>query len=134
MATREDLESYLIRLGDESDEIEEGMWVLRPVDGPAVVVQASPPVVVLRLKVLSLPEDAEPERLLALFRKLLELNATDIVHGSYGVEEGDVVLTDALALETLDFQELQSSYESIVFAASSHLKDLAELIMAPHEG
>jgi hypothetical protein len=134
MATREDLESYLIRLGDESEEIEDGMWVLRPVDGPAVVVQVSPPVVVLRLKVLTLPEHADPDRLLALFRKMLELNATDIVHGSYGVEEGDVVLTDALALETLDFQELQSSYESIVFAASSHLKDLAELIMAAHEG
>ena len=134
MATKEDLESYLIRLGVEHDEDEDGMWVLRPADGPAVVLQSSPPVVVLRLKVLEVPEDAADERLLAFYRRLLELNATDIVHGSYGIEEGDVVLSDAFELETLDFEELRSSYESLTFAASSHLPELAALILVAHEG
>lgn len=134
MITREDLESYLIRLGVDHEEVEDGMWVLRSDDGPAVVVQSSPPVVVLRLKVLSLPATTEDGQLLALFRRMLELNATDIVQGSYGIEEGDVVLTDAFELATLDFQQLQSSYESLVFAASSHLKELAGLIAVAHEG
>src|SRR5690606_14889852 len=129
MATRDDLESYLIRLGVDYEEVEDGLWVLRSADGPAVVVQSSPPVVVLRLKVLSIPEGAEPDRQLALYRRLLELNATDMVHGSYGIEERDVVLTDALDLATLDFEELRSSYESLLFAASSHLPGLAELIL-----
>lgn len=134
MATRDDLESYLIRLGVDYEEIEEGLWILRPADGPAVVIQSTPPVVVLRLKVLSLPEGAEPTRQLALYRRLLELNATDLVHGSYGIEENDVVLTDALELATLQFEELRSSYESLIFAASSHLPGLAELILVAHEG
>jgi len=134
MATRDDLESYLIRLGVDYEEVEDGLWVLRSADGPAVVVQSSPPVVVLRLKVLSIPEGAEPDRQLALYRRLLELNATDMVHGSYGIEERDVVLTDALDLATLDFEELRSSYESLLFAASSHLPGLAELILVAHEG
>ncbi|HEX7118080.1 MAG TPA: YbjN domain-containing protein [Longimicrobiales bacterium] len=134
MATRDDLESYLIRLGVETEEIEDGLWVLRSADGPAVVIQSSPPVLVLRLKVLSLPEGADTARLLALYRKLLELNATDLVHGSYGIEEDDVVLTDAMELATLDFEELRSSYESLIFAASSHLPGLAELILVAHEG
>ncbi len=134
MATRDDLESYLIRLGVDYEEIEEGLWILRSADGPAVVIQSTPPVVVLRLKVLSLPEGAEPARQLALYRRLLELNATDLVHGSYGIEENDVVLTDALELATLQFEELRSSYESLIFAASSHLPGLAELILVAHEG
>ncbi|HEX6938719.1 MAG TPA: YbjN domain-containing protein [Longimicrobiales bacterium] len=134
MATREDLESYLIRLGVEHEEVAEGMWVLRPADGPSVVIQSTPPVVVLRLKVLELPKDAPDRQVLALYRRLLELNALDIVHGSYGIEEGDVVLTDALELATLDFEELRSSFESLVFAASSHLPGLAELIPVAHEG
>ncbi len=134
MATRDDLESFLIRLGVDYEEVEDGLWVLRSADGPAVVVQSSPPVVVLRLKVLSIPEGAEPDRQLALYRRLLELNATDMVHGSYGIEERDVVLTDALDLATIDFEELRSSYESLLFAASSHLPGLAELILVAHEG
>jgi hypothetical protein len=134
MATRDDLESFLIRLGVDYEEVEDGLWILRSADGLAVVMQSSPPVVVLRLKVLSIPEGAEPDRQLALYRRLLELNATDMVHGSYGIEERDVVLTDALDLATLDFEELRSSYESLLFAASSHLPGLAELILVAHEG
>ncbi len=134
MATREDLEIYLIRLGVGYEDVEDGMWVLRPTDGPSVVVQLSEPVVVLRLKVLELPKDAGDRRLLAFYRRLLELNAIDIVHGSYGIEENDVVLSDALELDTLDFEEFRSSYESLTFAASSHLPGLAELILVAHEG
>jgi hypothetical protein len=69
-----------------------------------------------------------------LYRKLLELNAADILHGSYGIEENEVVLSDALELETLDFQELRSSYESMIYAASSHLPQLVELVTVPQEG
>lgn len=134
MATRDDLDSYLIRLGVEYEEIEDGMWVLRPSDGPAVVLQSSPPVLVLRLKMLGLPANADPSRMLVLFRRMLELNASDLVHGSFGIEEEDVVLTDALDLDTLDFEELRSSFESLVFAATSHLSELAELILVAHEG
>lgn len=134
MPTRDDLESYVIRLGVDYEEIEDGLWVLRSADGLSVVVQSSPPVVVLRLKVLSIPEEADSARQLALYRRLLELNATELVHGSYGIEERDVVLTDALDLETLDFEEFRSSYESLIFAATSHLPGLAELILVAHEG
>jgi hypothetical protein len=134
MASREDLESYLIRLGMEAEEVEDGMWVVRPADaGVPVVVHHSPPVVLLRIKVMDLPA-GDDGRLAPLYRRLLELNATDIVHGSYGIEEREVVLSDALELDTLDFQELQSSFESLLFAVSSHLNTLAELVSVAHEG
>ncbi|HLU25402.1 MAG TPA: YbjN domain-containing protein [Longimicrobiales bacterium] len=134
MTTREDLESYIVRLGAEYEEVAEDMWVVRGPDGGApVVVHYSPPVVVLRLKVMDLPS-SDDAQFAALYRRLLELNATDIVHGSYGIDDGELVLSDALELETLDFHELRSSYESLSLAASTHMPDLAALVPVTHEG
>lgn len=135
MINREDLESFLIQLKVEHEEVDENMWVLGGEEESArVVVTYAPPVILLRIKVMDLPEDASDQQLASLFRKLLELNASDLVHGSYGIEEGDVALSDALELETLDFQELRASYESLTFAASSHMKDLAELVPVAQKG
>lgn len=128
MMTREDLESYLIRMEHDFEEIEESMWRIESDDGAAVVVTYTPPVIVLRLKVMNLPDSADDVRLAPLYRRMLELNATDIVHGSYGIEAQEVVLSDALELETLDFVELRSSYESLTMAASSHLPELAAIV------
>ncbi|HUG01183.1 MAG TPA: hypothetical protein VML95_04935 [Longimicrobiales bacterium] len=126
--TREDFESYMIRMGFDYEEVEDGLWLIEPGNGaPSVVVNYSPPVALLRLKVMHLPDDRSDNDLAPLYRRLLEFNATDIVHGSYGIEEGDVILSDALELETLDFEELRNSYESMVFAASSHTPVLAGL-------
>ena len=134
MINREDLESYLIRLGAEHEEVEEGMWVVRPREGGAnVVVSYTPPVLVLRVKISELP-DADDAQLAPLYRRLLELNANDLVHGSYGIEEGELVLSDAMELEALDFVELRSSYESLVMAASTHPAQLSELLPSPRAG
>ena len=134
MINREDLESFFIRMDVEAEEVEENIWVLHGEEGGAdVVVTYAPPVVLLRIKVMDLP-DAPDAALAGFFRRLLELNASDLVHGSYGIEEGAVALSDALELETLDFQELRASYESIVFAASSHTPDLAELVPVAQKG
>ena len=123
MITREDLESFLLRIGPECEEVEEGMWVLRgPENVAPVVVHYSPPVVLLRLKVLDLGPARDDARL------------AGFVHGSYGVEGSEVILSDALDLETLGFETLRSSYESLVLAASSHLPGLVELIPVAHEG
>jgi hypothetical protein len=136
MTNREDLESYFIRMAVETEEVDENIWVLKGdgEDDANVVATYAPPVVLLRLKVMNVPQEATDQQLAPLFRRLLELNASDLVHGSYGIEEGDIALSDALELETLDFQELRASYESIVFAASSHMKDLAELVPVAQEG
>jgi urea transporter len=73
--------------------------------------------------VIIMPE--APGSQAALFRHLLELNAKDLVHGSYGVDGDDVVLSDALELENLDFNEFQASFDSLTVALASHLSTLA---------
>jgi hypothetical protein len=77
------------------------------------------------MKVMDLPQGGDGN--LNLYRKLLELNATDVVHGAYGIENGELVLSDYLGLETLDFPELQASMESIQLAASSHMERIRTL-------
>ena len=100
-----------------------GQMVLRTPDDAEVVVHYAPPVVILRVRVMELPE-SEPRRG-ELFRQLLEYNARDLVHGSYGLEGDHVVLTDTLELENLDFSEFEASFESMTLALASHLGALA---------
>jgi hypothetical protein len=135
MMTREEVESYLLRMGLDYEEVEDGFWVIRiSEEGPPVVANYSPPLLLLRLKVMDLPADNGDGRLSALYRRMLELNAGDILHGSYGIDDGEVVLSDALELETMDFGELRSSYESMALAAQTHRPQLVELVPVPQEG
>ncbi len=124
MVTRDDLESYLIRMDLEWNEVDEGMFLVQSQSG-GVVVHLSDPLLLVRLKVMDLPNGEFD--LSGLYRVLLELNATDIVHGAYGIEDGELILTDTLGLQTLDFEELQASVESLQFAASSHLERIKVL-------
>ena len=118
MVTRDDLESFLIRMDMDWDEVDEGMFLVQSQSG-GVVVHLSDPVLLVRLKVMDLPNGESD--LGELYRALLEWNAADIVHGAYGIEDGELILTDTLELQTLDFEELQASVESLQYAASSHL-------------
>ena len=125
MVTREDLESFLIRMDVEYEEVDEGMYLVRSKNGGSpLVAHHSPPLLLLRMKVMDLPaSDGTAE----LYRALLELNATDLVHGSYGIEEDELILSDTLELETLDFQEIRASVESMQMAASAHMERIKGL-------
>jgi len=126
MITREDIQSFLDRLEAGSlavTEVEPNLWLARTSDDAEVVVHFAPPVVILRVRVMELPA-SEPRRS-ELFRQLLEYNARDLVHGSYGLEGDHVVLTDTLELENLDFNEFEASFDSITLALASHLSALA---------
>src|ERR671938_422649 len=99
MATKEEIEGFLDRISSEGAtyrEVEPGLWIVRP-GGELdfdVVVHCANNVVLLRVKVMDLPRDEAEQA--SLYRRLLELNASDLIHGSYGIEENAVVLTEAL--------------------------------------
>jgi len=128
MVSKEELEGFLERLAIEGAthrEINPGMWIVHPagVLDADVVVHYSPPVVLLRMKVMDLPKD--DKALATLSRRLLQFNATDLVHGSYGIEGTSIVLTEALELGHLDYEEFLASFESMTLALASHLRELA---------
>jgi hypothetical protein len=132
MVSRDDLESFLIRLDLDYEEIDEAMFLVRSGgEEVPIVVHLSPPLLILRLKVMDLPGGAD---LSELYRTLLVLNATDIVHGSYGIEDGDLILSDTMELEALTFNQFQASMESLQMAASSHMERIRTLASAVVEG
>ena len=117
----------------EYEEIEEGMYLVRGTNsGLPVVVHCAESLVLIRMKLMDLP-DAEAGAL-ELYRRLLELNATDVVHGAYGIEDGELILSDTLELETLDFLEIQASIDSMELAASGHMEQIKALAGAGAEG
>ena len=130
MVNREDIEKFLDRLSNEGAsyrEIEPGLWSINPGGefDMSVVVHHSPPVIVLRVKVMDAPSDDSTSA--RINRRLLEFNATDLLHGSYGIDNDSIVLTEALELDHLDFTEFLAAFESITLALPSHLRELATI-------
>ena len=128
MLTKEDVESFLIRLsatGATYSEVEPGFWIVRPSPESdlSLAVNYSPPVVLLRIDVMTLPDDAAQTA--TLTRRLLELNASDLLHGAYGIQNENIVLTEALELSHLDYEEFLAAYEGMTLALVAHLPELA---------
>jgi hypothetical protein len=76
MISREDFESFMIRMELDFEEIGENLWIVDPdrSGSASVVVSYSPPLVVMRSAVRGVPVDDE-ERL-ALYGRLLERNGS----------------------------------------------------------
>ncbi|MBA2292343.1 MAG: hypothetical protein H0W15_07805 [Gemmatimonadales bacterium] len=123
MTTCEDVQAYLDRLDLSVESVAEDMWLVRTNEDAELVVHYAPPVLVMRVRVMPIP--ADPTRAAAMSRQLLEYNARDLVHGSYGLEGDVVVLTDALLLADLDFTEFEASVDSLSLALASHVSALA---------
>ena len=91
MKTSDDIESYLIEMDSNYNLVGQNIWVIKDT-GPDLVISIAGPVLVFRVKVMD--EAQVKENRESLFRTLLELNATEMLHGSYGIEEGAIVLAD----------------------------------------
>ena len=125
MVSREDLESYLIRMDLDYEEIDPGMYLVRGRNhGFPFVVHHDEALLLIRMKLMDMSETNESRE---LFRRLLELNASEVVHGAYGIEEDELIISDTLELETLDFHELQASMESVELAAATHMELIRDL-------
>jgi hypothetical protein len=127
MLTKDDIESFLVRLsstGASYNEVQPGFWIVRPSAESelSIAVNYSPPVLLLRVNVMNLP--ANETKTATLTRRLLELNASDLLHGSYGIQENQIVLTEALELSALDYEEFLATYESLTLALASHLREI----------
>ena len=120
MKSAEDIESYLLRMGVAYETIKPGIWLVK-MDGSSLIVSIAGPVVAFRLKVMDVPRAGREE----LYRTLLELNTTDMVHGAFGLEGDTVVVIHALELENLDFNEFQAVVDDMSMAVAKHHTNLA---------
>jgi hypothetical protein len=123
MKSVNDIESYLIKMELPHEEPRDGTWLVRGIDGiDNIVITLAGPVLVFRVKVMDVPRQHREE----LFRTLLELNATEMMHGAYGIEGDAVVISDALQLENLDYNEFAATVDDITLAVASHHGRLAK--------
>jgi hypothetical protein len=118
MATRDDIEHYLIQMQQPFETIESNVWIIR--DTANIVVTYEPPLVVFRAKVMEMPNKNREE----FFKLLLNLNATQMIHGAYGIEDGIIVLIDTLQNENLDFNEFQAAFDALTLAMSQDYQKL----------
>lgn len=121
--TAEDVENYLLTL-DRRFENDGGTYVLTGPGGTTIALRVAPPIVAVRVTIGPIPSDAQQRE--RLFRRLLEFNATDLMHVSYGVDDGTVVLSTALELENLDLNELEAVLSDVDLALARHVPSLHE--------
>ena len=127
MKTAADIEEFLHKLELSHEEPREGTYVIHGHDGlDKIIVTLAGPVLVFRVKLMEVPKQRSAGDREELFRMLLELNATEMMHGAYGVEGDSVVICDALQLENLDFNEFAATIDDISLAVASHMGRLAK--------
>jgi len=121
MVTEQDIESYMIRMGVSYRELGRKTWVLRDSEDLVenLVVSLNDPVVVFHVKLSDIPTECDR---LSLYEELLRLNASEMLHGAYGITGNAIVATDTLQAENLDFNEFQASVDALNLAITSHYK------------
>ncbi|MGN1073077.1 MAG: hypothetical protein ACI4VB_10305 [Bradymonadia bacterium] len=125
MRTKEDVERYLINLDTPYEVLGDGIYRLNDdlPDIDDIIVMVSDPLVIFSVRLMKVPgKNTE-----AFYKKLLELNATELVAGAYGLDGDDVVITDTLQLENLDENEFVASVESLAMAIHEHYSILQQL-------
>lgn len=126
--TREDVETYLYQL-DRRFEDQHGTLLVSTGSGsPPIAIQVAPPIVVFRVTIGEVPAD-EAHRL-RLYQQLLQYNASDLMHSSYGIEGSTVVLSGALALDNLDVNELEATLSDMDLALVRHVPGLFQAATA----
>src|ERR1041385_4357872 len=129
MATStEDLQAYLTRLDRRFDKVDERTCLVSlGADNPPAALRVEPPVVLIQVAIGAAPTGSASVQA-ALFRRLLELNATDLMHAAYGLENQRIVLSAALELDTMDIGELEAVLANIDMALAEHVPGLLDMV------
>lgn len=127
IASNEDLEGHLTRLDRSFERAEGDVYLVSMGRGqPPCALSISPPVLVAQVRVAGAPkgDDAGSARFM---RRLLELNASGLLHAAFGIDAGQVVLTAALELQNLDINELEAVLADLDLALAEHVPGLVSL-------
>ncbi len=130
--SNEDLEEFLVKLERKYERLSGGTFVVSMGAGSAIVaMRLAPPVLVVEVVIGTVP-DAPPERLLALFRRLLEYNAGHLLHAAYGIQGEQIMLSAALELESVDLNEVEAVLADVDLALAEQVPALRELGQQAH--
>jgi hypothetical protein len=122
--TESKIEQYLIDLMITYQQVGKNMWLLddeeRSLQG--VAIMQAEPLVIIRAEVMDVPKN----NLLELYTKLLELNATDVIHGAYALDKNKIILLDTLQYESMDNEDFRATLDSFSMALTDHYPILSK--------
>jgi hypothetical protein len=118
------IEQYLIDLMLTYQEVEANFWYLddqeHGLQGVAIVKTDS--LVIFRISLMDAPVNSRLE----CFTKLLELNAGDLMHGAYALENDKIILIDTLEYDTMDYSEFRATLDAFSLAVTQHYPVLSK--------
>jgi hypothetical protein len=126
MVTQNDIEIYLDDCGFPFEKIDDSLWRVESPDNNVenILLSYADPLIVFRINLMKVPS----ENRAAFYERLLHLNASEIPHGAFGIEDDNVVLIDTLQLENLDRNELQASVDSLAFTVAQYYNELKSYV------
>ena len=131
--SKRDIEAYLVGLNKSWELVGDGTYLIRSnEDETPVVVRIAGNVLVCRITIGDAP-DNQPALEAKLYRKMLSLNATDLLYCSYGLDGQQIVLSAALEMENLDLNELEAVLADMDLAVLRHIPSLRELVRGTTE-
>ena len=118
------IEQYLIDMMLSYQQVGENIWLLDDEEHSlqGVAIMLSEPLVIVRVEVMNVPSQNPVE----LYVRLLELNAADLIHGAYALENGKIVLIDTLEYDTLDYGDFRATLDAISLALTQHYPILSK--------
>ena len=126
------IEQYLIDMMLTYQQIEKNLWLLddeeRCLQGVAVVM--AEPLVIVRAEIMDVPK----QDTLELYTKLLELNAADMLHGAYALENRKIILVDTLEYDTMDYNDFRAVLDTFSLALTQHYPILSKYRKKPGQG
>ena len=124
MVMEDKIEGYLVRLSLSYKKIGNNSWLINDDEKGLenVVIVIAEPLVIVRVKVMDVPRNSEK---CEVFKTLLNLNASDMIHGAYALEGDSIIMIDTLEGETMDLEELQATLDAFGLALAQHYKVLS---------
>ena len=125
----DDLEAQLGRLERRYERTPDGTFILSLGPGlPPAALLLVPPVLVVQVAIGPAPADLSAAA--PIYKKLLELNASALLHAAFGLENDQIVLAAALELDSLDLNELEAVLADIDVALGEHVPALRSMVQS----
>jgi hypothetical protein len=125
------IEQYLIEMMLTYQEVSPNLWLIDDSEHnlTGIAVMYADPLVLFRVVVM----DAPAIDRLELFTQLLRLNANDMFHGAYALEDEKIVLINTQDYATMDYGEFRSTLDAFSLALSQHYPILSKYRDKPAE-
>ena len=118
------IEQYLIDLMFTYQQVDSSLWLLDDEEHclQGVAILLAEPLVIIRVEVMEAPRN----NTLEFYTKLLELNASDVIHGAYALENGKIVLIGTMEYDTMDYGDFRATLDAFSLALTQHYPVLSK--------